>query len=88
MAVSFIVSADHAYRLTFEQLVYFYAIVANVPVEKACGLLYNVNLSIRQYEEIRLALLPYNISLPTKNAVIDFKSTLYPKGILASEVNI
>lgn len=58
----------------------FCFLAANVPVDKACGFLYNINLSMRQYEEIRLALLPYDVSFPTKNALVNYKSTLYPEG--------
>ena len=38
---------------------------SKVPLEAACAIIYNVNLSISQYQKLRLSLKNHSIILPT-----------------------
>ena len=54
------------------------AVEKDVPIPDACALMLNLNLSINQYQLLRLYLLPFGISLPTRNKCSDHKKTLLP----------
>ncbi len=50
-------------------------------VEDATAMMYNLDLSLNTYQELRLNLLKSGIDLPTRNAVDIYKKTLLPKSI-------
>ena len=47
-------------------------------LSEATALIYNVDISVNQYQMIRSLCLPHGINLPTRNAVDLFKHTLHP----------
>ena len=49
---------------------------ASIPVDDACALMYNVDLSIQQYQKLRTYLLVHSINLPIRNDVDIYKKTL------------
>lgn len=49
-----------------------------VPMRTACAMIYNVNLSVNQYQLLRMLLLGHNVYLPTRNNVNVFKNQLVP----------
>lgn len=49
-----------------------------VPLEEGCALIYNINLSINQYQKLRQTLLPYDVELPTRNDIDEYKKSLQP----------
>ena len=64
---------------------------AKMPVEDATAMIYNVNLSLNQYQMIRSLCLPYKFHFPTRNNINAHKSIYHPpvKSFeLKSEVNI
>ena len=48
----------------------------DVPVEDACAIVYNINLSIQQYQKLRIYLTDHTIKLPVRNLVDKYKKTL------------
>ncbi len=48
----------------------------DVPVEDATSLIYNVNLSINQYQKLRTSLQHHAIDLPPRNKIDSYKKTL------------
>ena len=50
--------------------------IPEVPVEDACALIYNVNFSLRQYQQMRNYLSDFSISLPVRNDIDTFKKGL------------
>ena len=64
---------------------------AKMPVEDATAMIYNVNLSLNQYQMIRSLCLPYKFHFPTRNNINAHISIYHPpvKSFeLKSEVNI
>ena len=55
--------------------------------DDACALMLNLNLSVNQYELLRLYLSPHGISIPTKNEVSEYKKTLLPDDSLIKKEN-
>ena len=47
-----------------------------VPVLDACAMIYNINLSLPQYQKIKSILADFGIALPPRNDIDDFKKTL------------
>ena len=47
-----------------------------MPTEDACALIYNINVSLNQYQQMRLYMLPHNIHLPTGNVINSYKNSL------------
>lgn len=58
----------------------------DMPKLTACSMLFNLNLSVNQYQELRLELLPYGFSLPIRNTVDATKKTLLPPSVLSEPV--
>ena len=52
------------------------AVKSVVPLADACAMIYNVNLSLHQYQKIRTILVEFGIPLPTRNDVHTFKNDL------------
>lgn len=52
----------------------------------ACSLMYNINLSVNQYQELRLELLLHGFNMPVRNEVDTTKKTLLPSSILSEAV--
>ena len=50
--------------------------IPQVPVEDVCALIYNVNFSLRQYQQMRNYLKDFSISLPIRNDIDTFKKNL------------
>ena len=53
---------------------------------QAVSLIYNINLSLNQYQELRLELLKHGFKLPVRNEVDTEKKTLLPLSITSAEV--
>ena len=58
----------------------------DMPVLSACSMIFNLNLSVNQYQELRLELLPYGFMLPVRNTVDVFKKTLLPQSVFSAPV--
>lgn len=58
--------------------------LSDMPVQEACSMIYNINFSVNQYQELRISLLPHGFSLPTRNLVDNYKKSLLPKNITSS----
>ena len=50
----------------------------DMPVTAACNIIYNINFSLNQFQELRMILLDYNFHLPTRDSVDSYKKTLLP----------
>ena len=61
-------------------------VTPDMPVLSACSLIYNVNLSLNQYQELRIELLSQGFMLPVRNDVDRFKKTLLPASIVSTAV--
>ena len=51
----------------------------DLPIVEATALIYNVNLSLGQYQAIRSLCLPFGINFPTRNKIDNVKNSLHPK---------
>lgn len=49
-----------------------------ISCEAACGLIYNNEFSVNQYQELRLFFLKFGVKLPTRNDVDSYKKALLP----------
>ena len=58
----------------------------NMDELSACSIIYNINLSLGQYQELRMELLPHGFALPIRNEVDKFKKTLLPSLIVSESV--
>ena len=52
---------------------------AKVPLEAGCALIYNINMSSNQYQKLRQSLLPYDVELPTRENIDEYKQLLQPE---------
>ena len=59
---------------------------SDMPVLTACSMLFNLNLSLNQYQELRLELLPHGFSLPVRNDVDVCKKNLLPQSVFSEPV--
>ena len=50
----------------------------NVPVPDACAMMYNLNLSTNQYQELRLFLMKFKFEIPPRNLNDVYKKSLLP----------
>ena len=50
----------------------------DVPVADSCAMMYNLNLSSHQYQELRLFLQYYKINIPPRNNIDVYKKSLLP----------
>ena len=50
----------------------------DVPVADSCAMMYNLNLSSHQYQELRLFLQNYKINIPPRNNIDVYKKSLLP----------
>lgn len=48
----------------------------NLPVADSCALIYNINFSLSQYQQLRLYMKDYHIYLPTRNEIDSYKKSL------------
>ena len=48
----------------------------HVPVTDACAMMFNINLSVQQYQKLRTYLMEHSIYLPPRNEVDSYKKTL------------
>ena len=51
----------------------------NMPDTEACAMMYNLNFSTHQYQELRLSLLKFGFALPQRNDIDSYKKTLLPE---------
>ena len=58
----------------------------DMPIIDACSMLYNLNLSVNQYQELRLELLQHTFSLPIRNTVDVCKKTLLPLSVSSQPI--
>ena len=61
-------------------------VLPDMPVLAACSMIYNVNFSLNQYQELRIELLSHGFALPVRNAVDQCKKTLLPKSIVSTPI--
>ena len=54
---------------------------SDIPIPTACALIYNINWSVRQYQELRLALINHSFNLPPRNNIDLFKMNILLKSI-------
>ena len=52
--------------------------VQSMPIDASTALVYNLDISLNQYQELRLILKKYSFDLPIRNSVDAFKKTLLP----------
>ena len=50
-----------------------------IPIPDATALLYNVNLSLNQYQMVRTLCLPHGVEFPPRNDVDEYKHSLHPE---------
>jgi hypothetical protein len=58
----------------------------DMPVLSACAMIYNLNLSVNQYQELRLEMMTHGFMLPVRNTIDTFKKSLLPPSVLSESV--
>jgi hypothetical protein len=61
--------------------------VQHMPIEASTAMIYNLNISLNQYQELRLILKQFSFNLPIRNDVDAFKKTLLPP-VISEEIKV
>ena len=77
-------SKEDALQMTVDECNHVWRSTSNkakcsIPVDEACALLYNANLSSNQYQMLRTVCLKYDVTFPTRNAIDQLKNTFHPE---------